>query len=355
MSVAQRLLVISPVRNEQAHIERVAAAMAAQTRAPDAWIVVDDGSTDSTPRILASLATEIPFLHVSSTEALRARTWTSANSHEADQGTPERATARDRLAIAAEARAFNLALRSVPWRSFTHIAKLDGDTELPPQYFERLLATFAADPLLGLAGGVYADPARGGRSNGQGAGGNSKGGGEGTGARAGKGWRVVRIPVDHHVPGSLKCWSLACFEAIGGVQERLAWDTIDETYARMHGFRTRALASLVALHHRPRASADGTLRGRARHGQCAYIAHFTLPWVTLRALKVARSQPPGLSGAAFLFGYLRAMAWRTERVEDPAFRRFVRAELRARMASAIGSIPLVLPAAFRPSSCQTRS
>lgn len=330
-AAAQRLLVISPVRNEQAHIERVAAAIAAQTRTPDAWIAIDDSSTDRTPLILASLAMEIPFLQVLSAERWSAG---SAGSHHAERAARDRAIAPDRLAIAAEARAFNLALGSVPWRSFTHIAKLDGDTELPRRYFERLLAAFARDPLLGLAGGVYADPA---------------------GDGASKGWRVVHIPVEHHVPGSLKCWSLACFEAIGGVQERLAWDTIDETYARMHGFRTCALPCLVALHHRPRGSADGTLRGRARHGECAYIAHFTLLWVALRALKVARSRPLGLSGIAFLFGYLRAAARRTERVEDPVFRRFVRRELRMRMRSAIGSIPPALPSAFRPSSCQTRS
>ncbi len=120
------------------------------------------------------------------------------------------------------------------------------------------------------------------------------------------------------------------------MQERLGWDTIDETYARMRGYRTRAFTDLVARHHRPWGSADGTLRGRARHGQCAYIVHFSLPWVTLRAFKVARARPRGLSGLAFLYGYLRSAVRRIPRVEDPAFRRFVRGELRARMLGAAG-------------------
>jgi poly-beta-1,6-N-acetyl-D-glucosamine synthase len=290
-AMIQRLLLISPVHNEEAYLERIADAVERQTRPPDLWVVVDDASTDRSPEILARLAERIGFLKIVNTTEL-----------------PSRSPARDRLATAAAPRAFNLGLNSVGWQTFTHIAKLDGDTELPPHYFERLLAEFGRDPGLGLAGGLYADPA----------------------PRNGDGWKVIPIPVEHHVPGTLKCYSLACFQSIGGIQERLGWDTIDETYARMRGFRTRAFPELVAHHHRPWGSADGTLRGRARHGQCAYIVQFTLPWVTLRAFKIARARPRGLSGLAFLYGYLRSAVRGVPRVEDPAFRRFVRGELRER-------------------------
>ncbi len=293
--MTQRLLLISPVHNEEAYLELVAEAVARQTCPPALWVVVDDGSTDGTSEMLASLAERIDFLKVVNAAALA-------------KASPTR-PAKDRLATAAAPRTFNLGLNSVAWQSFDYIAKLDGDTELPPDYFERLLNEFEQDPGLGLAGGVYADPDPDGD---------------------GYGWSVVRIPTEHHVPGTLKCYSLACLQAIGGIQERLGWDTIDETYARMKGFRTRAFPELIAHHHRPWGSADGTLRGRARHGQCAYIVHFTLPWVSLRAFKLARTRPRGLSGLAFLYGYLRSAARRVPRVDDPGFRKFVRRELRAR-------------------------
>jgi len=48
---------------------------------------------------------------------------------------------------------------------------------------------------------------------------------------------------------------------------------------------------------------------------------------------VARTRPFGLSGLAFAYGYLAAGVRRTPRVEDPAFRSFVRGELRARMVA----------------------
>lgn len=288
-----RVLIISPVRNEAAHIERVARALAAQELRPARWIVVDDGSSDDTLTLLRTLEREIDFMTV--IEA------------------PPRAelrNARDRLARAAAPVTFNAGLATVDWRDYTHVMKLDGDIELPPHYLRELLERFAADERLGLAGGVLDEPTEDG------------------------GRRRIRIPAVH-VHGALKCYTRACFEAIGGIQERLGWDTIDGAYARMHGFRTRSFDDLVSLHHRPLGSADGTVRGHARHGRCAYIAHYTPSWVLLRSLKVASRRPYGLSGLAFAAGYGAAAARRIERVPDPDFRRFTQRELRQRMLSTL--------------------
>ena len=59
-----RILIVSPCRDEARTLERTIAAMRAQTRPPDRWIVVDDGSTDATPRLLAAAAKQIPWLTV---------------------------------------------------------------------------------------------------------------------------------------------------------------------------------------------------------------------------------------------------------------------------------------------------
>lgn len=288
-----RLLVVSPVRNEADHFALVAGAMAAQTRPPDAWVIVDDGSTDGTSELLAELEREIDFVSVVSAPPV-----------------PDTAVVKDRLAVAAAPRSFNRGLRSVPWRAFSHIAKLDGDTELPAGYFELLLDRFSGDPELGLAGGVRTE-------------------------RTHSGWRLERVPAHYHVPGALKCYTRLCFEAIGGMQERLGWDTIDEVYARLRGFRTRAFADLVAIHHRPWGSADGSLRGRARHGRCHYIARYPLPWVLARAPKQSRGEERRvLSTLSYVGGYLEAAVRRAPRVEDPEYLAFMHRELAGRVIRA---------------------
>jgi poly-beta-1,6-N-acetyl-D-glucosamine synthase len=287
--MAPRILIVSPVRNEAAHIERVVRSVANQELPPARWIVLDDNSTDRTRALLDSLAAEVPFMEVRSV----------------GRTTPH-AGARDRLARAAAPRNFNLGLAAAELADYTHVMKLDGDIELPPYYLRVLGERFAADPQIGLAGGVLVEPQLDG------------------------GLRPIAIP-RHHVHGAVKCYSRQCFEAIGGIQERLGWDTIDETYARMRGFETISFEDLVSLHHRPWGSADGALRGVTRLGECAYITHYPALWVSLRSVKLAARRPYLLHGLAYLFGYVRAAFRRRERVSDPAYRRFTQRELRRRV------------------------
>jgi poly-beta-1,6-N-acetyl-D-glucosamine synthase len=291
-AVTPRLLVVSPVRNEAAHIERVARAIAAQRQPPTKWIVIDDRSTDDTLRMLRRLEPEVACLEV----------------HEAGSESVSGFT-RDRLARAAAPRNFNRGLAKADWRDYDYVMKLDGDIELAPEYLETVLRRMDADPSIGIAGGYLDEPQPDGR------------------------FRRIPIP-SHHVHGALKLYRRECLRSIDGVQERLALDTIDETYARMYGYRTISFPDLVSVHHRPWGTADGAVRGRTRLGKCAYITHYPPLWVLLRSLKLALGSPPGVLGAAYVYGYARAAVTRTRRVDDPHYRRFARHELNRRMARA---------------------
>jgi biofilm PGA synthesis N-glycosyltransferase PgaC len=286
------VLIVSPVRNEAEHIAVVARSVAAQSRPPDLWLVVDDGSDDATPELLRELAEEIAFMRV--------------------MATPQRYTedSGDRLQVAAEARAFNHALGTVDVGDFDYVGKLDGDIELPEAYFERLLAEFDQDPELGIGGGTLVE-------------------------RVGSEWKTMKT-APHHVRGALKLYSGPCFAAIGGIQELLGWDGIDQTYARMRGYKTRSFDHIVARHLRPCGSADGVLRGRVRHGEVYYVLGFSAPWIAMKSLKYAAMRPPVISGLAFVYGYARAAARSVRRVEDMEYRRFVRRDERDRVLRLVG-------------------
>lgn len=283
----QTLLIVSAVRNESRHIESVARAMAAQTRPPDTWIVVDDGSTDGTQQLLARVADEIPFMRMIAA--------------------PQRPlpSGADRLLHAAEARAFNYGLQFGP--EFTHVGKLDGDVELRPDYYERLLAEFGRSANLGIAGGVLTEWSAG-------------------------AWKLRGASHLGHVRGALKLYSKECFAAVGGVREMLGWDGVDDVLARMHGFESRSFPEIVARHHRVAGSADGMLRGQHRLGRCMYVEGYPPVWIAARAVKAAALPPYGLSGAAFAVGYAGAAMRRIPRFDEDGYREHLRRELRARAA-----------------------
>jgi biofilm PGA synthesis N-glycosyltransferase PgaC len=290
---SERVAIVSPMRNEAKHLHAVIDGMAAQSRPPDEWIVVDDGSDDGTREILDGAAGQLPFLRV-----------VSAPRHALPAGA-------DRLSHAAAPRVFNFGVAQSS--AFTHVGKLDGDIELPPDYLERLLGRFRADSALGIAGGVVVEPQRDGE------------------------WRVHGASHLTHVRGALRLYSKECFEAVGGVREVLGWDGIDVVLAHMHGYRTQSFTDLITRHHRPTGSAQGRLKGHLRWGRCQYIQGYPAYWVGARALKVAAAPPRGFSGLAYLVGYGQAAIKRVPRFEEQGYRAHLRGELRDRVGAKLKS------------------
>jgi poly-beta-1,6-N-acetyl-D-glucosamine synthase len=286
-----RVLLLTTAYNDARFCDALFDGVLAQTRPPDHWVIVDDGSTDGTFEALRRRAADADWI-------------TLLRRERNDEAIP------DRLAVAAVPRSLNWALAGTDWRGYTHIGKLDADVQLSAGFLERLLEDFDEDPALGMTGGLLTE-------------------------RHGGRWRDVTQP-QTHAPPPARLYSRACFTASGGFRERLGWDTIDEVYARMRGYSTRVNADVRVRHLRVQGVADGRLRGRARHGTCAWIAHYPASFVLLRSLKVAvRFTPWGLAGLAFLWGYFGAALRRVPRVDDGEFRRYVRRELRARVAAAL--------------------
>jgi poly-beta-1,6-N-acetyl-D-glucosamine synthase len=288
-----RLLLITPAHNESAHIEQVVASVAAQTRRPDMWVVVDDGSTDDTFLRLQAALTGLDFARLLQTPP---------GFIVAPTG--------DRNAAGGPDRTWNFGLEHVDLHDYTHVGKLDGDIVLPPNYVAELLRRFAAEPRLGIAAGTFSE-----LHNGK--------------------WRTAPTPSDH-VTAPARIYSRECFEAIGGVPAYMGADVITTIYAKMRGFGTETFGDLSVRHLRPMATADGLRRGRERQGAYQYIVHYSFLWILLRSFVVAvRFRPYGLSGLWFLWGYMKAALTHAPRVEDPEWRTFAHAEQRRRIREAV--------------------
>src|SRR5690242_6338604 len=120
-----KYLVITPVKDEERYVERTLESMVNQTVKPACWIIVDDGSSDRTPEILERYRSTHPFIRV----------LTSPRGQPRQPGS-------------AVIRAFNKGYEVAKKMDYDLIAKFDCDLSFEPDYFEKLIAHFAADPKL---------------------------------------------------------------------------------------------------------------------------------------------------------------------------------------------------------------
>ena len=281
--------VISPVRDEAENLPRLAHALAEQSVLPAAWILVDTGSTDGTPVLVDELARE--------------------------HGWVDSATLQDAQDLARGgpiARGFELGYALVD-REIDVLVKLDADTSFDRDYFERLLAEFAADPELGMASGTC----------------HELDGGE---------WRERHV-TGSTVWGASRCYRRECLEAVLPLERRMGWDGVDEFRANARGWRTRTFKELPFRHHRREGERDGAKhRARLAQGRAARYIGYRTWYLVLRAVWQARREPAAL---AMIWGYAEAALRREPRLADREARAYLRRQqslalLPRRAAEALG-------------------
>jgi len=277
-----RHVAIVVAKNEERFIGRMLRSLRAQTAPPDRVYVVDDGSTDATADVVASLAAEWPALFLVRRPAGVPRT------HE-DGVVP----------------AFQAAYDLCREMEFDYVSRLDADIEFQPDYFQRLLDHLDAHPDWAMAGGVPYEEV----------------GGEV------RGWRMPA----QHVPGALKTMRRDVFDRIGGFTPTYSWDIVDGVAMRALGYRTGWLPLRVE-HLRPHGSYEGVLSGRVKWGEGAWtIGSHPLYALARGAYLMGHNRPYVLAGAAFWWGYLRAALRRTPRIADAELTRALRREQLGRL------------------------
>ena len=211
-------MVITPVRNEEEHIEKTITSVVSQTIRPQRWVIVDDGSNDRTADIVGRWVIRHPWISL----VLRK-----------DRGHRKQGTG----VIEAFYDGY-VTLGDIDW---DFIVKLDGDVSFVPDYFERAFQYFSVDPKLGIGGGLIH---------------NSDGN---------KLWVEKSNDPRFHVRGATKIYRRACWEDIGELIRAPGWDTLDEVKANMKGWTTNTFMDLPIIHHRYTGQADGTWKNYVKN------------------------------------------------------------------------------------------
>ncbi|OEK06771.1 glycosyltransferase family 2 protein [Roseivirga misakiensis] len=250
--------IVSPVKNEELYVEKTILSVVAQTLTPTEWLIVDDGSTDDTLVILRKYEEKYDWIRVISNP-----------SHD-----------EQRAGGSKVMRAFYIGYEALASREIDFIVKLDGDLELPKEYFQTVANTFDQNPKVGICGGYIKNKI---------------------------GDKLIQEgELDYHVRGAFKSVRMKCFQEIGGFKVIWNWDGLDSMQAMMNGWETKVF-DLPVIHYRPTSSAYNPVKFHFKDGRYAYRLRTSFFLAFLRFIGRLKKRPILVPSIFYILGYHYAL------------------------------------------------
>ncbi len=276
----RRYCLITPCRDEAKYARVTLESVVAQTVQPALWLIVDDGSKDETPQILAEYAAKYPFIKVVRRE---------------DRGF--------RKLGGGVIDAFYQGYDTIDPSQFDYVCKFDLDLDLPKGYFQEMIERMEANPRIGTCSGkpYFIDPATGSR--------------------------IREICGDENSVGMIKFYKTICFQQIGGFVRELMWDGIDCHRCRIVGWIAISWddPAIRFIHLRPMGTSHKSWwTGRVRHGVGQYFMGTGFVYMLASCIFRLFRPPMILGSTAMMWGYLKSFIERKPRYADPEFRAFLR-------------------------------
>jgi poly-beta-1,6-N-acetyl-D-glucosamine synthase len=282
---------ITPARNEEAYIEKTIQSMISQTALPAKWVIVDDGSADTTASIVKKYLATHDWMELVELPKHRERSF------------------------AGKVYAFNAGLARLKSLSYEVIGNLDADLSFDTEYLDFLLNKFQDDPTLGVAGTIFVEQ--------------------------GYSSATDSFEGQNHVAGGCQLFRRQCFEEIGGYIPNKAGgiDWIAVTTARMMGWKTRSFREKSFHHYRSLGTAERSLLASLfSYGEKDYYLGGHPVWELCRVSYRLAKKPYIVGGAALLLGYLWAFVSRTKRPVSGQLMRFHRKEQMLKLRNILRSL-----------------
>lgn len=284
-------VLITPARNEEAFIEKTLESMVRQTLPPEKWVIVNDGSTDSTAEKVRPYLAGHPWITLVDLPVRRERHF------------------------AAKVHAFNAGLDRLKGTNYAVLGNLDADVSLDNDHFAFLMDKFIKDPTLGVAGTVFREE--------------------------GYNSATDSFEGESYVSGQCQMFRRQCFDEIGGYKANKGGgiDWMAVTTARMIGWKTQSFREKSFFHHRRLGTAErGRLASSFSYGEKDYYLGGHPIWEFFRVAWRMTKRPYLVDGIALGLGYLWAMARRVERPVSKDLMRFHRKEQMQKLRTILASL-----------------
>ena len=248
-------VLITPARNEEAHIEETIRSVIEQTVLPLEWVIVSDGSTDRTDEIVESYVSKVDFIKFVKASNEQIRNFGS------------------------KVNAFRAGYSKLETQDYGYIGNLDADVTFEKNYFECLLNEFEKNSKLGLGGGIIAELVDG-------------------------VYKKQKIS-SNSVAGAVQLFRRKCYEDIGGyISLKLGGiDSAAEIMVRTKGWQVQTFPEYEVLHHRRVGTVGRNLyRSMFQKGQINYSLGYHPIFQIAIALYHIKSKPYFTRKFSHVFG-----------------------------------------------------
>jgi len=273
-------VLITPARNEEAHIGKVLEAIIVQTALPRRWVIVSDASSDRTDAIVQDYAARHDCIRL-----LRIEDDAKRN-------------------FASQVYAIDAGYDAVQDLDYEYMGLLDADIVVGPDYYERMLAAFAEDPKLGIAGGLVLDVHKG---------------------------QIFNPRADNleHVAGGVQMFRRQCYADAGGYLPLRygGMDVVAEVEARRKGWRVQTFDTIQVHHLRLTGYGEGGLiKPKYRDGLRQYLVGHHPLFIIAKCAKRTRERPYVIGSLATLTGFFVPWLLRRQKAVPAEHAAYVRKE-----------------------------
>jgi glycosyltransferase involved in cell wall biosynthesis len=248
--------IVIPTYNEEAFIALTLQSLVAQTVLPTKIVVVNDGSTDATEKIIQSFCNQHSFIHLVNK--------TSNAVH---------------LPGSKVIQAFRKGLETLD-DHYDFMVKADADLIFPPNYFETIIQHFQTNEHIGMVGGfAYIE------KNGE--------------------WVLENLTDKDHIRGAFKAYRKECFKQIGGLKPAMGWDTVDELLCKFYNWKVVTDTSLKVKHLKP-TGANYDKTARYKQGEAFYTLGYGFFITAIASAKLAMMKKKPLLFMDYISGFWKA-------------------------------------------------
>ena len=274
-------VLITAARNEEDYIDATIKSVLSQTILPKKWVIVSDGSTDNTDKIIKE-----HLKHSNLIEFVRRE---PGDNKQFD--------------IASKVFALNTGYECVKNHTYDYIGHLDADVTMERDYYENIINKFHENKLLGIAGGFIHEPVQG-------------------------YFRCRPYNTSRSVAGAIQLFHRQCYEDIGGfIPLKMGGeDTYAEVVARMKGWKLESFPEIVVHHHKIGNLTRGKIRECFRKGMVAYSLGSHPLFEVMKSIRRIAEKPYLISIPIKMLGFLWPYFLKQNRLVSDEFIKYMRKE-----------------------------